>query len=116
MPDVCTYFAHFLFDFCVLLHQTELILRVCSKHRNEAKKMSDDVPVSPITVYSNATNGSEFIIDNSHQSTNDILAAMDLSPIRSQTRKNLEKYSDSSLRRMASKLNNVVAVFKGILR
>jgi hypothetical protein len=116
MPDVCTYFAHFVFDFCVLLHQTELIFRVCSKHRKAAERMLDDVSVSPITVYSNATNESEFLIDNSRQSTNNILAAMDLSPIRSQTRKNLEKCSDSTLRRMASKLDNVVAVFKGILQ
>ncbi len=73
------------------MHQTELILRLCSKDRKEAQAMSDDVSVSPITVYSNATNGSEFIIDNSRQSTNNILALMGLSPIRSQTRKKLRK-------------------------
>ncbi|CAF1459116.1 unnamed protein product [Adineta ricciae] len=42
---------------------------------------------------------------------NNMLVAMDLSPIPSQTRQNLENCSGSSLRRMASKLNNAVAVF-----
>jgi hypothetical protein len=72
------------------------------------------VSVSPITTYLDVTNDSDFVIDNSRETANHILAAMDLSPIRSQTRTKLEKCSDSSRRRMVSKLNGAVKVFKGI--
>ncbi|CAF4127972.1 unnamed protein product [Adineta steineri] len=90
--------------------------KVCSKHRKEKKMvLVEDMPASPMSTYSNVTNRSEFVIDNSRESVNQILTAMDLSPIRFQTKKKLEDYSDSTRRRMTSKLTGAVKKFEGMV-
>jgi hypothetical protein len=70
--------------------------------------------VHSITNYSNITPRSEFIIDDSRESMNRILAQMNLSPIKSQTRKKLNKCSDSKLRYITSKIASTVRVIAGI--
>jgi hypothetical protein len=72
----------------------------------------DDSPTSELVIDDSPT--SEFVIDDSRESMNRILAQLDLSPIKFQTRKKLDKCSDSNLRRMTSKLTNTVKVFAGM--
>lgn len=72
----------------------------------------EEASVSPITTYSNFTDGSEFMSHNSRDSMNRILAQANLSPIRSQTRKRLDRHSDSGLRRIASKLTGTIRVIQ----
>ena len=76
--------------------------------------ISDDLSVGPITTFSNATIASEFIIDDSRESMNRILSQVNLSPIRSQTRKRLDKHSDGSRRRITSKLTCAVRVIQSM--
>ena len=76
--------------------------------------ISDDPSIDPITTFSNATIASEFIIDDSHEPMNRILSQVNLSPIRSQTRKRLDKHSDSSCRRITSKLTRAMRVIQSM--
>ena len=78
----------------------------------EILMISDDLSVGPITTFSNATMTSEFIIDGSRESMNRILSQVNLSPIRSRTRKRLDKHSDSSRRRITSKLIHAMRVIQ----
>lgn len=92
------------------------MFRLCSKHRKDVLTIPDDVSIVPDTLYSHNTCTSEFVIDDSRELMNHILAEVNLSPIRSQTRKKLSKYSDSGLRRIAAKLNASVQVIQSMLR
>lgn len=74
----------------------------------------DNLSVGPNTFYSNITTGSEFIIDDSRASMNRVLAQVNISPIRSQTRKRLDQHSDSGLRRITSKLNSTMIVIQSM--
>ncbi|CAF3696601.1 unnamed protein product, partial [Rotaria sp. Silwood1] len=86
--------------------------RLCSKHRKESLIISDDLSVGPITTFSNVTSASEIIIDDSRDSMNRSLSQVNLSSIRSQTRKRLDKHSDSGLRRITSKLTGTMRVIQ----
>ncbi len=72
----------------------------------------EDILLSPITTYIRVSSGSEFIIDNTRESMNRILAEANLSPIRSQTRKRLAQHSNSGLRRITSKFNSAMRVIQ----
>jgi hypothetical protein len=72
----------------------------------------EDVLLSPMTTYSNVSSGSEFVIDNKRESINRVLAEVNLSPIRSQTRKRLAQHSNSGLRRITSKFNGAMRVLQ----
>jgi hypothetical protein len=74
----------------------------------------DDVSVGPITIYSDVTASSEFVIDNSRDLVNYMLSQFNLSPIKSQIRKDLDKNSASALRRVKSKLNGTMKVIQGM--
>ncbi|CAF4064817.1 unnamed protein product [Rotaria magnacalcarata] len=55
---------------------------------------------------------SEFAINDARDSMNRILSQVNLSSIRSQTRKRLDKHSDSGLRRITSKLTSTMKVIQ----
>ena len=59
--------------------------------------------------------GSEFVIDNSGDSMNRVLAEVNLSPIHSQTRKRLDKQSKSGLRRITSKFSRAMRILQSEL-
>jgi len=63
--------------------------RLCSRHRKEFQVVSDDISMYPVSIGSCITIESEYKIDDCRQLINHILNEVNLSPIRSQTRKNL---------------------------
>ena len=71
----------------------------------EIQELESVTPTSPI---SNFTGASGLTMNDSRRSMNWILAEASLSPIRSQTRKRLDSYSKSGLRRIKSKLAKTV--------
>ena len=92
----------FLFNFRFSFKKWHLKFRLCSKHR---KMMSITEDSHSISMESHWTSGSEFIIEDTRDWMNRILAQTSISPIRSQTRSTLQHRSKSSLRRLLSKLN-----------
>jgi hypothetical protein len=90
------------------------MFRICSTHRKEALAIPDDISVGPITTYSYNTVASDFMFDDSRELVNNILAQVNLTPIRSQTRKRLDKYSNSGLRRITSKLTGTMKVIQSM--
>ena len=76
--------------------------------------ISEDISIGPITVYSNITGESEFALDDSRALMNRVLTQVNLSSIRSQTRKRLNQHSNSGLRRISSKLTNTVRVIQSM--
>ncbi|CAF4437621.1 unnamed protein product, partial [Rotaria magnacalcarata] len=65
-----------------------------------------------MTTFSNVTSASEFAINGARDSMNRILSQVNLSSIRSQTRKRLNKHSGSGLRRITSKLISTMKVIQ----
>ncbi|CAF5046094.1 unnamed protein product [Rotaria magnacalcarata] len=65
-----------------------------------------------MTIFSNVTTVSEFAINDARDSLNRILSQVNLSSIRSQIRKRLDKHSDSGLRRITSKLTSTMKVIQ----
>ncbi|CAM4847212.1 unnamed protein product, partial [Rotaria magnacalcarata] len=65
-----------------------------------------------MTTFSNVTSASEFAINDARDSMNRILSQVNLSSIRSQTRKRSDKHSGSGLRRITSKLTSTMKVIQ----
>lgn len=95
-----------------MLCVAQMIFRMCTVHRKEALAIPDDVSEGQVTVFSNHTTASNFMVEDSREVMNNILAQVNLSPIRSQTRKRLKKCSESGLRRVASKLVGTMKVIQ----
>ena len=74
--------------------------------------MDDGVSIS---VASQHTAGSGFVIDNRRETMNCILAEVNLSPIRSQTIKSIKNQSKSDLRRLLSKFTRGSRALQGTL-
>lgn len=68
-----------------------------------------------ISVESQYTAGSEFIIIDSREKMNRILEEVNLSPVRSQSTKMLKEQSKSGLRRLVSKFTRGSRAFQGKL-
>ncbi len=98
-----------------LWHQSELNFRLCTKHRKEASMIPEDVSVGVVTNYSTTLDGSEYGSKDSRALMNHILTQVNLSPIRSQTRKRLSECSISGRRRLVTKFNNTIKVFQSML-
>lgn len=67
------------------------------------------------TMVSQWSNESQFMVDDSRDKMNKILAEANISPIRSQTKIKLQYQSESSLRRLLSKLNRCTASLRGMI-
>ena len=92
----------FLFNFRFSFKKWHPKFRLCSKHR---KMMSITEDSHSTSMESHWASESEFMIEDTRDSMNRILAEASISPIRSQTRSTLQHQSKSSLRRLLSKLN-----------
>ena len=66
-----------------------------------------------VSVASQHTAGSLFVIDDSRETMNRILTEVNLSPVRSQATKTLKEQSKGSLRRLVSKLTRGSRIFQG---
>ncbi|CAF3865475.1 unnamed protein product [Rotaria magnacalcarata] len=84
--------------------------RICSKHRKQILEIRELESVGPISPISNFTGASTLTIDNSLRSMNRILDQVNLSPIRSQTKKRLGSYSKGGIRRIKWKLATTMKV------
>ena len=67
--------------------------------------MSNTEDSHSTSMESHWTSGSEFMIEDTRDSMNRILAEASISPIRSSTRSTLQHQSKSSLHRLLSKFN-----------
>ena len=76
--------------------------------------ITDEASLGRFTVCTETTEGSEFVIDDSRDSMNQILILVSLSPIRLQTRKRLYLHFDSGLRRLTAKLTSTVRVIQSV--
>ena len=92
----------FLFNFRFSFKKWHLEFRLYSKHR---KMMSITEDCHSTSMKSHWTSGSEFMIEDTWDLMNRILAKASISSIRSQTRSTLQHQSKISLRRLLSKLN-----------
>lgn len=79
---------------------------------NIESMMNDAVSIS---VASQHTAGSAFVIDDPRETMNRILAEVNLSPIRSQTTKSITNQSKSGLRRLVSKFTRGSKALQGKL-
>ncbi|CAF4058673.1 unnamed protein product [Rotaria magnacalcarata] len=98
-----------------ILRYVQLLLHnygKCCLWGNSRVTMCGNSPRSPMTIFSNVTSVSEFAINDARDSMNRILSQVNLSSIRSQTRKRLDKHSDSGLRRITSKLTSTMKVIQ----
>lgn len=76
-----------------------------------ASMMNDTVSIS---VASQHTTESAFVIDKPRETMNRILAEVNLSPVRSQTTKPIKAQSKSGLRRLLSKFTRGSRALQGI--
>ncbi|CAF4286381.1 unnamed protein product [Rotaria socialis] len=80
--------------------------------KKEILMIPDDLSVGPITTFLNVRSASEFVINDSRDSMNLILSQVNSSPIRSQTRKRLDKHSAGGLRCITSELTGTIRVIQ----
>ncbi|CAF3496818.1 unnamed protein product [Rotaria socialis] len=80
--------------------------------RKEILMIPDELSVGPITTFLNVRSASEFVINDSRDSMNLILSQVNSSPIRSQTRKKLDKHSAGGLRCITSELTGTIRVIQ----
>jgi membrane carboxypeptidase/penicillin-binding protein len=62
------------------------------------------------------TNTTPYVVEDTRETMNRILAEASLSPVRSQVRTTLQNQSKSSLRRLLSKLTRGARTLQGMLR
>lgn len=74
--------------------------------------MNDGVSIS---VVSQHTDGSEFVINDQRERMNRILAEFNVSPIRSQPTTSIKNQSKSGVRRLVSKFSRASKVILGLL-
>ena len=72
----------------------------------------DGASLGQFTAYTATTEASEFFVDDSRDAMKRILGTMDLSPILLHARKRLDLQSDSTVRRLVSKLVTPVRVIQ----
>ena len=78
--------------------------------------MSMPVDTPSYSEQSQYTNTTPYVVEDIQETMNRILAEASLSPVRSQVRTKLENQSNSSLRRLRSKLTRGARTLQGMLR
>jgi hypothetical protein len=78
--------------------------------------MSMPVDAVSYSEQSQYTNTTPYVVEDTRETMNRILAAANSSPVRSQARTTLQNQSKSSLRRLLSKLTRGARTLQGMLR